>query len=437
MSERKRVWFEENNSRLDPALIEQLRQSERKTYRTARTEKIPIIIRCKKGTDNEEMDQLLKQCAEDAHSHLDQEMRLINSVKGQLTPNKIKEIKDHTAVERIYYDRPVSAYLDITNEQIGSAAIRERLQISGAGVTIAVLDTGIHPHEDLTTPGNRIVGFHDVINGESAPYDDNGHGTHCAGDAAGNGAMSNGKYIGPAPEASLVGVKVLDAAGAGSLSSIIQGIEWCVDYKDIHGIDILSLSLGAPAQDSFRLDPLSLAVEEAWHSGLIVCAAAGNSGPTPSTIGTPAINPFVITVGAADDRDTIERSDDEIAEYSSRGPTIDQFVKPDIYAPGTNIISLLAPGSTTETELADQIIGEHYVQMSGTSMATPICAGVIALMLEANPNLSPNDIKSILQVIGEPVFNHQWGYINAQSAVDAAIRYQKDMKAPVPDTDSA
>ena len=162
--------------------------------------------------------------------------------------------------------------------------------------------------------------------------------------------------------------------------------------------------------------------------GLIVCVAAGNSGPAPSTIGTPAINPFIITVGAADDQDTVDRSDDTIADFSSRGPTIDQFVKPDIYAPGTDIISLRAPGSAAETELAEQIIDDHYIQMSGTSMATPICAGVIALMLEASPALSPNDIKSILQMTGEPAFGSQWGYLEAQSAVNVSLSYAENLQ---------
>src|SRR5699024_10225820 len=115
----------------------------------------------------------------------------------------------------IYYDRPVQAFLDIANPGTSAEAVREARNLSGIGVTIAVLDTGIYPHDDLTTPENRIIAFHDLINGETEPYDDNGHGTHCAGDAAGNGALSDGKYKGPAPEADIIGVKVLDESGGG------------------------------------------------------------------------------------------------------------------------------------------------------------------------------------------------------------------------------
>lgn len=428
MPDRKRVWFEESGNRLDPALIELLRSNRRTFLKDANTDEIPVIIKYKRGCDQNEKDDLVQACNMDSHNHLEKEIRLINSVKGRLTPEKIKEVRNHEAIERIYYDRPVQAFLDIADPGTGAEAVREARNLSGKGVTIAVLDTGIHPHDDLTTPKNRIVAFHDLINKETEPYDDNGHGTHCAGDAAGNGALSEGRYKGPAPEASIVGVKVLDESGGGSLSTIIEGIEWCLDNQDTHNIQIISLSLGASALESFRDDPLSIAAQEAWHSGMVVCAAAGNSGPAPSTIGTPAINPFIITVGASHDQNTVDRADDEIAEFSSRGPTIDEFVKPDIYAPGTDIISLLAPGSTAETQFAEQVVDENYIQMSGTSMATPICAGVIALMLEASPDLSLNDIKSILQMTGEHVFDDQWGYIEAENAVERAISYAENLQ---------
>lgn len=254
--------------------------------------------------------------------------------------------------------------MDIASEQTGAAKVREQLGLTGKGVTMAIIDTGIYPHEDLTSPANRIIAFQDFINGESDPYDDNGHGTHCAGDAAGNGSASNGKYTGPAPEASIIGIKVLDEQGSGRLSTIIEGLEWCIDHKEAHNIQIISLSLGAPAYESFRDDPLSLAAQAAWHEGIVVVAAAGNSGPSPATISTPAIDPFIITVGSTDDQNTLERADDVIAEYSSRGPTIDTLVKPDVYAPGTNIISLLASGSAIESELPEMVIDESYIQLS-------------------------------------------------------------------------
>jgi len=424
MSNRAKLWFEDAEGKLDPGLVEKLRNSRKVNLNITSDSEIPIIVYLKKNCDQENRDELLKTCNVDSHNKLSKELQSINGMKGHLTPDKIKQIKDHEAVERIFYDRIVTSYLDIACEQIGANHVREKLGLTGKGVTIAVIDTGIHPHEDLINPQNRIIAFHDFVNGETSPYDDNGHGTHCAGNAAGNGSLSNEKYMGPAPEASIIGLKVLDEQGSGRLSTIIEGLEWCIDHKNEHAIRIISLSLGAPAYESFRDDPLSLATQVAWHQGIVVCAAAGNSGPAAATISTPAIDPFIITVGSTDDQNTLERTDDLIADYSSRGPTIDSFVKPDIYAPGTNIISLLAPGSKLESQIPEMIIDENYIQLSGTSMATPICAGIIALMLEANPTLSPNDIKSILKATSHPTLDDVWGYIDAVSAVEMAKNYQ-------------
>jgi serine protease AprX len=427
LTNRKKVWFEETGRKLDPGLVEQLRINRKVASHETSINEIPVIVYLKKNCENDPKDHLLKTCNVDSHNKLEQELPSIHGMKGHLTPGMIKQIKDHEAVERIIYDRKVTAFLDIASNQIGAINVQKQHQLTGKGVTIAVIDTGIHPHEDLTNPSNRIVAFQDFVHGRNEPYDDNGHGTHCTGDAAGNGHLSNGQYMSPAPEASIIGIKVLDENGSGRLSTIIEGIEWCIDHKEEHQIRIISLSLGAPAYETFRDDPLSLAVQEAWHNGIAICAAAGNSGPAVSTISTPAINPFIITVGSTDDQDTLNRMDDVIADYSSRGPTIDSFVKPDIYAPGTNIISLLAPGSALESQLPEMIIKENYIQMSGTSMATPICAGVIALMLEANPNLSPNDVKYILKATSQPTLDDLWGNINAESAVEMAKNYQMNV----------
>ncbi|WP_249870268.1 S8 family peptidase [Oceanobacillus saliphilus] len=429
MSNRKRIWFEEAERKLDPGLVQQLRSNRKVDPDDTSTNEIPIIVYLKKNCDKDKKDDLLKTCNHDSHNKLEKELPSINGMKGYLTPGMIKQIKDHEAVDRIFYDRIVSAYLDIASDHIGAVNVHTHHNLTGKGVTIAVIDTGIYPHEDLTNPIDRIVAFQDFVNGQSEPYDDNGHGTHCAGDAAGNGFLSNGKYIGPAIEASVIGIKVLDEQGSGRLSTIIEGLEWCMEHKEKYNIRIISLSLGAPAYESFREDPMSLAAQMAWHHGIVVCAAAGNSGPAKSTISTPAIDPFIITVGSTDDQGTLERTDDTIADYSSRGPTIDSFVKPDIYAPGTNIISLLASGSAVESEFQELIVDGDYIQLSGTSMATPICAGVIALMLEANPSLSPNDVKSILKATSKPTLDDLWGYIEAENAVEMAKKYMLPLSA--------
>lgn len=420
MSNRKRVWFEEAGKRLDPGLVEQLQLNRKDDPLETGNREIPVIVYLNSDCEHVSKDDLLKTCNKESHNKLEKELATVNGIRGYLTPGKIKQIKDHNAVDRIFHDRIVTAYLDIASNHIRATNVWKEHSVKGKNVSIAVIDTGVHPHEDLK---DRIVAFKDLVNDREDTYDDNGHGTHCAGDAAGNGQLSNGQYSGPAPEATIVSVKVLDEQGSGRLSTIIEGIEWCIDKKDELNIKVISLSLGATAYESFRDDPLAIAAQQAWHHGIVVCAAAGNSGPAPTTIGTPAIDPFIITVGSAYDQDTLERSDDVIADYSSRGPTIDSFVKPDIYAPGTDIISLLSPDSALEYQLPEQIVDENYIQLSGTSMATPICAGVVALMLEANPNLSPNDVKSILKATSHPMFDDLWGYIDAVDAVEMAKNY--------------
>ncbi len=427
MSQGKRVWFEEAGGVLDPGLVEELRRL-RKTDPIDQT-LIPVIVSLQDNIKDEHKNHLLQTCQKDPHSSIEGQLDIIGAVHGHLHPEMIRQIKDYDAVNRIYYDRKVTALLDVATREIGAVDVQKNLGYTGKGVTIAVIDTGIYPHDDLTKPNNRIIAFKDFINNQEEPYDDQGHGTHCSGDAAGNGNRSEGRFIGPASEASLVGVKVLDKDGSGQLSTIIEAISWCIQQKDDLNIRVISMSLGAPAFESYRDDPLAQAVEKAWHNGITVCAAAGNSGPYPFTISTPGIDPLIITVGAMDDENTLTREDDEVARYSSRGPTIDLRMKPDIYSPGTDITSLTVPGSPLEKELPEQLVGEDYIRLSGTSMATPITAGVVALMLEANPYLSPNDVKSILVTTAQPLSGVQPGYIQAKAAVEMAKSYPRYQEA--------
>jgi len=316
-------------------------------------------------------------------------------------------------IKKVYYDRKVQALLDTATPAINSDQLQES-GLTGKDVTIAVLDTGIYPHEDLE---GRIIGFRDFINNRTDAYDDNGHGTHCAGDAAGNGASSGGMYKGPAPEANLVGVKVLDKMGSGSLSTVISGVEWCIQNQSQFNIKVLSLSLGSDAQQSAKDDPVVKAVERAWDNGMVVCVAAGNSGPGSSTIASPGISPKVITVGAADDKNSVDRSNDTVADFSSRGPTIDGLTKPDLVTPGVNIISLRSPGSFLDKTNASARVDIDYFSLSGTSMATPICAGVVAQMLQDNPNQSPDDVKRHLlnacEDLGQDEYAQGYGLLNA------------------------
>lgn len=417
------VWFQRTKGRLDPGLVKELLRL-RQTGAKEDESPLPVIIRWNKQADTEKRKQALNRCQEGSCNHLDGELTLMDCAFGRLTPTTIQELLDNEAVGKLFYDRPVKALLDIAGKFTGALDVHMEEGLTGDGIGIAVIDTGIHPHDDLAQPEARIDAFVDFVNGESEPYDDQGHGTHCAGDAAGNGHLSEGLYTAPAPGARLIGVKVLDENGGGQLSTVIQGVEWCVENREQYGIRIMSLSLGAPAYESHRDDPLCQAVEEAWHHGIAVFAAAGNEGPEPGTISTPGISPAVVTVGAMDDRNTENPDDDEKAPFSSRGPTPDAWVKPDIYAPGTDIISLSVPGSPLERQLPENRVGEHYISLSGTSMATPFCAGVAALLLEANPMLSPNDIKSILmQTVQSLDGDDPAGVVDVKQAVTLAKQY--------------
>lgn len=301
--------------------------------------------------------------------------------------------------------------------------------ITGKSVTVCVIDTGIAPHPDL---GDRLIEFKDFCNGRDGvenAYDDNGHGSHCAGLVGGNGTKAGGKFKGAAPEVKLVGVKVLEGSGGGSLSNIEKGIRWAIANKDRLGIRVLSMSLGATANLHEKDDVIAKAVNDAIAAGLVPVIAAGNSGPGIQTIGTPAITKDAITVGAYDDKNTPTHDDDTMAFFSSRGPTTrDRLVKPDVAAPGVNMVSLLAPNS----ELQDADVTKmppYYVLLSGTSMATPTTAGCVALVLDANPDLTPAQVKEIMVKTAEPMKDTP-GILGGAGLVDPAkaVKMALEMK---------
>jgi serine protease AprX len=292
-----------------------------------------------------------------------QSMELTPFIVIELPYEAMRPIAMSPHVRKVWSDLKVKAMLDVAVPLVGGAKTQE-LGFSGKDVTVAVIDTGIAPHSDLLYPENRIVGWHDLVNGRTTPYDDHGHGTHVAGIIAGNGISSRGKYKGMAPEAKLVGVKVLDSEGSGNTSDVITALEWCVANRNTYGIKVINLSLGSAAQSSCREDPLCKAVEAAWRQGMVVCVAAGNDGPKLRTINTPGITQNAITVGNLDDHDTVDSNDDQLSDSSSRGPTIDRLPKPDLLAPGTNIVSLRPR--------------RGYRSLSGTSMATPMVSGAAA-----------------------------------------------------------
>lgn len=338
-------------------------------------EEVPVILQFNENANN------IKEKINNLSTKVKTNLPIIDGFAGNMTTETIYNIISNPEIDYISFDSKVYTLLDIATSTMNAYFPHDK-GLEGKGITVAVIDTGVAPHEDLTKPDNRIIGFKDFVNNKIDPYDDNGHGTHVAGIIAGNGYSSRGRYIGVAPKANILGIKALDLSGGGNVSDIIAAISYIVETKDRYNTKIINLSLGTPANNTCDKDPLCKAVEKAVKSGLVVITAAGNSGPKEGTILSPGISRDVITVGAVDDKRTIDPSDDTIAPFSSRGPTIEGLMKPDIVAPGVNIRSL------SNTKL------DNYSSLSGTSMATPLVSGAVALLLNQHGNLSPQEIKN-------------------------------------------
>jgi serine protease AprX len=322
----------------------------------------------------------------------------------------------------------------------GARAVRQRFNHTGRGVSIAVIDSGVQPHADL--PASRIRKFVDFVNGRSTPYDDFGHGTHVAGIAAGTGARSwwlEDSYVGVAPGADIVALKVLDSQGAGKTSDVIAAFEWIAQNHLAYNIRVVNVSLGHPVFEPAATDPLVQAAEALVARGIVVVASAGNLGIDPRDnqpghggVTSPANGPRIIAVGAVDSKGTLARTDDGVAEYSSRGPTrFDLIAKPDLVAPGHRVVSLSAPASSLFAAFPSlQVpIGNEsaasYMLLSGTSMAAPIVSGTAALMLEANSRLSANAVRAVLEFTAQRLTSTSLlaqgaGQLNALGAVRLA-----------------
>jgi serine protease AprX len=267
-----------------------------------------------------------------------------------------------------------------------------QVNVSGSGVTVALLDTGVSDVDDL---GRRVDARIDFTpNG--AGEDEYGHGTHLAGVIAGNGSDSGGKWRGVAPGAHLISIKIAGRDGSTDVSVVIAALQWIVTHRDLYNIRVLNLAFGTDGVQPYALDPLDAAVERAWAAGITVVVSAGNRGSSPGTINKPGDDPYVITVGAADLNGTTDRSDDQVAPFSSRGPTQDGFEKPDLVAPGITIVSTRSVGSTIDQQHPDALVGDNYFKGTGTSQAAAVVSGVAALMYDVNPSLKPNQVKGML-----------------------------------------
>lgn len=394
-------------NKLSPSLAEALGAS------AAGTDKYEVVV-----TTSVDPTDLKEQLAGMEIRHIYR--KALYGFAGSLTQEEILRLRNLTEVDSIGEDAPVHTMVDSAGRWSGAAKARDDFSLTGDGdgferrytirdVVMAIVDTGIDvSHKDLK---GKVVGWKDFVNEQPHPYDDNGHGTHVAGTAAGAGVV-NRSMVGVAPGAALVGVKVLDADGAGTYAGVIAGVEWVVENRDRYNIRILNLSLGS-SDSSDGLDALSRAVNGAAEAGVLAVVAAGNSGPGDYTIGSPAAASRALTICAMRD---VAEGGWSLAPFSSRGPTADGRAKPDLCAPGVRIS---APQAGTV---------DRFVTFSGSSMAAPLVAGAAALLLESNPYLTPHDLRSLLTSTAQdwgvpgPDLDYGAGRINVYRAAQRALR---------------
>ena len=377
-----------------------------------------------------------------------QRLGIISGQVVELPNGVLRRLADNPCVASIHWDRKIGGEMNRAAVTLGARSVQQQLGFDGAGVGIAVIDSGVISwHDDLSyhgsnsnvqvVGGQRVTKFVDFVNGLTNKYDDNGHGTHVAGIIGGNGWDTLGARAGIAPAANLVSLKVLDAQGSGYISNVIAALDWVVANKTTYKIRVVNLSVGAPVTESYMTDPLTVAAKRVVDAGVVVVSAAGNLGKRNGQtvyggITSPGNAPWVLTVGADSHQGTITRTDDVITDYSSRGPTaIDFNAKPDVVAPGSGIVSLSVPGSLLYTLHPTYLLSgslllgqKPYLSLTGTSMSAPMVTGTVALMMQANPNLTPNLAKAIIeytaQNYGYGTLTQGAGFLNTEGAVKLA-----------------
>ncbi len=373
-----------------------------------------------------------------AHGQVADSLPIINGLAVRLRSGARTRLAHDPRIAAISANAPIHSQSDrFDPAQLGTAYPASVLAppvwnsatgATGAGVGVAVIDTGIDGGlTDFSDADGHSRVIASVVTNPNAttPNDGYGHGTHVAGIIAGDstrrpaGDPLAGKYVGIAPDANLIAIKASDDAGNGTILDAIYGLQFAVDHKDAYNIGVVNLSVSSTVAESYLTDPLDAAVESAYFHGIVVVAAAGNKGDAQDAVSySPANDPFVITVGAVDDQGTTARADDTFATWSSVGTTQDGIAKPDLAAPGAHIVSTLAPNSAFSQLCPECVVDGDYLQIGGTSMAAPVVAGVAALLLQAHPDWTPDQIKSTLIATGRDVPGGI-DEVNASAAISA------------------
>jgi serine protease AprX len=371
----------------------------------------------------------------------------VNVVSARLNRQALATIATDRSVLRATTDARVAAVGGGRNskdlDKVGSASTKDSIGIAainaadawslttGAGVVVALMDTGISAHPDL--PSGKVIGRVDLANDGALGLDPAGHGTHLAGIIAGHGAT----FRGVAPDALLVDIRVLDESGEGTLRNVVAGFDWLLKNRAALRIRVLNLSFGTTQTSSYHTDLLSALAESAWFAGVTVVAAAGNDGADRGTISTPGTDPFIITAGSFDDQGTPSEQDDRESAFSSRGPTMDGFTKPDVLAPGRRVVSLRAAGS----QIAPVVTGHGaaqggtsanslYTRMSGTSVSSAMVSGVAALVLSFHASYTPTNTKGAILAFGRGITGTPTRAVTAPSAVSALPRVVNSQLLP-------
>jgi serine protease AprX len=344
------------------------------------------------------------------------EAHIINALGAELSRSEAGALRRSSAVKGLTLNAPVKSTTLVNFDPNKMATAYNQSAKSsnlwnsatGKGIGVAVIDTGVAGdlpdfRVSQTDTRSRVVASAVVNPYAKIAGDSYGHGTLVAGILAGNSGYRassdplRGKYAGAAPDANIVSVKISDEQGNATVLDAIYGVQFAVDHKAEHNIRVINLSVESDEPQSYKTDPLDAAVEAAWFNGIVVVAAAGNRGNTPGAVGyAPGNDPYVITVGAVDDRATKGVTDDLITDWSSRGVTQDGYAKPDIYAPGAHIVANLAPDSAFTSLCPTCIVNGNYIQAGGTSLSAPIVAGTVAGILEKRATWTPDMVKGAL-----------------------------------------
>jgi len=356
--------------------------------------------------------------AQSVGAKLNLNLSLVNAGAFTMSPAAIRALAMDDNVAFISPDRKLKGMDDYTDSAIGVSTAWNS-GYDGTGIGVAIIDSGINDgyHADFKDSAgrSRIVYHQDFTgtptsNSSGATWDLYGHGTHVAAIVGGNGTWSAGRFAGVAPNVNLIDLRVLDQNGSGSDSMVIAAIQRAIALKNTYNIRVINLSLGRGVPTGYANDPLCQAVESAWRAGIVVVVASGNYGRLSlngsngyGTVTAPGNDPLVLTVGAMKTMNTSARTDDQIASYSSKGPTTyDHVVKPDLVAPGNTIVSIVDHGSTLEALYPSNLrtgtnLAYHpYFVLSGTSMATPVVSGAVALLLDQHASLTPDQVKARL-----------------------------------------